>query len=68
MADERSSGTGATAPGESNMRPGDEAPPGTPGTGDNVCPACNGKGTLASGEKDPNCGGTGVVTTGIAGG
>ena len=68
MADEGSSGTGATAPGEANMNPGDEAPPGAPGTGENICPACSGKGTLASGEKDPNCNGTGKVITGIAGG
>ncbi|RYZ13060.1 MAG: hypothetical protein EOO24_01250, partial [Comamonadaceae bacterium] len=24
------------------MAPGDEAPPGTPGTGENLCPACGG--------------------------
>ena len=28
--------TGATAPGESNMNPGDEAPPGAAGTGENI--------------------------------
>ena len=68
MANETQAETGQTAPGEANMRPGDEAPPGTPGTGDNVCPECNGKGKLQSGGQCPNCSGTGVVTTGIAGG
>ena len=68
MSDERSSGSGTTAPGESNMNPGDEAAPGTPGTGDNICPECSGKGQLQSGGQCPNCAGTGVVTTGIAGG
>ena len=60
--------SGATAPGESNMNPGDEAPPGAPGTGENICPECSGKGQLQSGGKCPNCNGTGVVITRIAGG
>ena len=46
--------------------PGDQAPPGTPGTGENVCPACNGSGRVDSGEC-PNCGGTGKVVEGIGG-
>ncbi len=50
------------------MNPGDEAPPGAPGTGENICPECSGKGQLQSGGKCPNCNGTGKVTTGIAGG
>jgi RecJ-like exonuclease len=50
------------------MNPGDEAPPGTPGTGEDICPECSGKGQLQSGSKCPNCGGTGKVITGIAGG
>jgi hypothetical protein len=45
MANETQAETGQTAPGEANMKPGDEAPPGTPGTGDNVCPECSGKGS-----------------------
>jgi RecJ-like exonuclease len=68
MSDERSSGTGTTAPGEANMNPGDQAAPGAPGTGENICPECSGKGTVASGGKCPNCNGTGKVITGIAGG
>lgn len=48
------------------MAPGDEAPPGTPSTGENVCPECGGSGKLA-GRKCPNCEGTGTVTVGIGG-
>lgn len=46
--------------------PGDEAQPGTPGTGENVCPVCRGTKTF---NKAPcqNCGGTGVVIEGIGG-
>ncbi len=28
------------------MNPGDEAPAGTPGTGEDMCPRCKGKGKL----------------------
>lgn len=56
------------ASGEASMNPGDDAPPGTPGTGENICPECSGKGQLASGGQCPNCGGTGKVITGVAGG
>ena len=55
------------------MNPGDDAPPGTPGTGEDVCPVCQGTGRLldeddGDGEVCPNCGGTGVITEGIGGG
>ncbi|MDB5947338.1 MAG: hypothetical protein JWQ33_2364 [Ramlibacter sp.] len=46
--------------------PGDEAPPGTPGTGENICPTCGGSGKLAAGTC-PECQGTGKVTVGIGG-
>lgn len=46
--------------------PGDDAPPGTPGTGENVCPVCNGSGRSEAGECQ-NCGGTGKVIEGIGG-
>jgi hypothetical protein len=48
------------------MSPGDEAPQGTPGTGENVCPVCGGTGTIA-GKPCTECGGTGTVTVGIGG-
>lgn len=48
------------------MSPGDEAPPGTPGTGENVCPVCAGRGVV-DGHSCNHCGGTGKVTVGIGG-
>lgn len=51
-----------------DIHPGDEAPPGTPGTGEDVCPACRGTGKLASGQPCPECGGSGKITEGIGGG
>jgi DnaJ-class molecular chaperone len=47
--------------------PGDEAAPGTPGTGENICPHCNGRGEH-DGIPCPVCDGTGKVTEGIGGG
>lgn len=46
--------------------PGDQAPEGTPGTGENVCPVCNGSGSK-DGEPCANCAGTGTVIEGIGG-
>ncbi len=51
----------------SGMNPGDEAPPGTPGTGEDICHECGGEGKLASGEACRECGGTGRVVRGIGG-
>jgi RecJ-like exonuclease len=51
----------------SPTKPGDEAPSGTPGTGENLCPACSGTGKV-DGNSCPECKGTGKVTTGIGGG
>ncbi|MDC7784118.1 hypothetical protein PQJ75_05675 [Rhodoplanes sp. TEM] len=48
-------------------RPGDEAPAGTPGTGEAICPGCEGTGTLR-GRTCPTCAGTGKVVQGIGGG
>ena len=52
---------------DEERRPGDEAPPSEPSSGENVCPACEG-----SGEKDgaecPNCEGTGRINEAIGGG
>ncbi|HYD29342.1 MAG TPA: hypothetical protein VEB64_00570 [Azospirillaceae bacterium] len=52
--------------GRQQMNPGDEAPPGTPGTGDAICPVCHGDGRV-EGQKCSNCNGTGVVIEGIGG-
>jgi DnaJ-class molecular chaperone len=46
---------------------GDQAVPGTPGTGENVCHACGGSGKL-DGAPCVECDGTGKVTEGIGGG
>lgn len=46
--------------------PGDVAPPGTPGTGENICPRCSGSGVY-EGEQCPLCKGTGKVIEGIGG-
>ena len=52
---------------KADVNPGDDAPPGTPGTGENVCPDCRGTGQV---ENQPcqTCGGTGKVVEGISGG
>jgi len=49
------------------LEPGDQAAPGTPGAGENVCPDCRGSGKLNAAECQ-TCGGTGVVIEGISGG
>ena len=59
--------TKAQAAVETGANPGDEAAPGTPGSGENICPACGGTGRL-DGRKCPSCGGTGRVIEGIGGG
>jgi hypothetical protein len=51
----------------SRLRPGDEAPAGTPGTGEDICPECNGRGKDAQGKLCGNCEGTGRITRGIGG-
>jgi RecJ-like exonuclease len=48
------------------LNPGDEAAPGTPGTGENLCPQCSGSGRVDGGEC-PTCDGTGKVIDGIGG-
>lgn len=53
---------------EHDLNPGDEAEPGTPGAGEDVCEACAGKGTLSDGKACPMCGGSGRVMRGIGGG
>ncbi|HMC17188.1 MAG TPA: hypothetical protein VKI18_16245 [Albitalea sp.] len=61
-----SSDAGSSVEAPAPMSPGDEAPPGTPGTGEDVCPRCGGSGRLANGPC-PECDGTGKVTRGIGG-
>jgi hypothetical protein len=49
------------------LAPGDDAAPGTPGTGEDVCPVCNGSGRVAD-RMCENCDGSGIVIEGIGGG
>ncbi len=49
-----------------DLAPGDEAPPGTPGTGEDVCPECGGSGRR-DGDACPSCEGTGRVVRGVGG-
>jgi len=49
------------------MRPGDEAPPDEPSSGENVCPECSGEGTR-DGERCEICEGTGRINEAIGGG
>lgn len=48
------------------LNPGDEAPPGTIGTGEDVCPNCHGKGRI-DGALCVTCGGSGTVVRAIGG-
>ncbi|MBV9782307.1 MAG: hypothetical protein JO264_00665 [Acidisphaera sp.] len=56
-------GTGATQP---KLNPGDEAAPGTPGTGEDICADCGGSGRV-KGQECQTCSGTGKVTKAIGG-
>lgn len=55
------------ASGGTKLNPGDEGIPGTPGTGENLCPDCGGTGKLNN-APCRTCGGTGKVIEGIGGG
>jgi hypothetical protein len=49
------------------LNPGDQAEPGTPGTGENICHECKGSGRIGA-AACPTCGGTGKIIEGIGGG
>lgn len=57
---------GVSAPAVPRMKPGDEAPEGAPGTGEDLCPDCGGSGRQ-DGKPCPTCEGTGKVNVGIGG-
>jgi hypothetical protein len=48
------------------LNPGDQAAPGTPGTGEDACPDCSGRGQI-NGQACATCGGSGRVIAGIGG-
>jgi RecJ-like exonuclease len=51
---------------ETNLNPGDQAKPGTSGTGENICPECKGTGRIDV-TPCPNCGGLGKIIEGVGG-
>jgi phasin len=57
----------AAAPAPQNQQSGDQASPGTVGTGENICPQCGGTGKI-EGKTCRNCAGTGRIVEGIGGG
>ena len=70
MQDTNADSNGASRPGvgaAEPMSPGDDAPVGTPGTGENICPQCGGSGRQGS-EACPVCDGSGKVNVGVGGG
>lgn len=68
MSQSPSAGSGAGNEGKPHLAPGDDAAPGTPGTGEDLCLDCNGTGKKADGSPCPTCEGTGKVTRAIGGG
>jgi len=69
MTDNQRERPGSGPSGESKkpaMAPGDEAPEGTPGTGEDVCPRCGGSGRLGA-SACPECAGRGKIIRGIGG-
>ena len=68
MSDKGQNSTGSGISGSgARPAPGDDAPAGTPGTGENVCPQCRGSGKVG-GNACANCQGTGKVVEGMGGG
>jgi hypothetical protein len=53
-------------PAAPKLHPGDDAAPGTPGTGEAYCPECHGRGRV-DGVRCQTCGGTGKVTRAVGG-
>ncbi|MDB5762903.1 MAG: hypothetical protein JWQ21_1898 [Herminiimonas sp.] len=60
--------SGSSAGTSTPLNPGDEAAPGTPGTGEDICPVCHGSGKKEDGTSCTNCGGSGRITEVIGGG
>lgn len=56
----------ADGPATGAMNPGDQAPAGTVGTGETLCPKCSGSGRI-DGAPCPACDGTGRVIEAIGG-
>ncbi len=67
--DKRQGDEGIDAPpsDKSTLSPGDEALPGTVGTGENACRCCGGSGKMDDGTECKECSGTGKVNVAIGG-
>jgi DnaJ-class molecular chaperone len=65
-SDKHMSGTQRQGQSQAQINPGDAARPGTPGTGENVCPECKGSGRVGA-VACKTCGGTGKIIEGIGG-
>ena len=63
--DDSSRNTVQASSDDASRRPGDEARPGSPQTGENICPKCQGDGR-SEGKQCDSCGGTGRIV-GIVG-
>ena len=61
-------GGNASSSSTTSRSPGDDAPAGTVGTGEDVCGRCEGTGKLDGDRVCPDCEGSGVVIQGIGGG
>ncbi len=65
----KESAAGEEDPGAANemqpVGPGDESPPGTPGTAKGPCPECGGSGRAESDDRCPVCDGVGTVTVNV---
>ena len=61
------SGTGPVSEPPATLNPGDEAPAGTPGTGENICRECGGSGRVGE-AVCAFCNGSGKVIVGVGGG
>ncbi|RZM03391.1 MAG: hypothetical protein EOP73_05905 [Variovorax sp.] len=65
----KESAAGEEDPGSANefqpVSPGDESPPGTPGTAKGPCPECGGSGRSEKGQRCPACDGIGTVTVNV---
>ncbi len=58
--------TDPVRPNDDVLAPGDEARPGTPGSGEDICPRCGGSGEI-DGEPCEECAGSGRVIRGVGG-
>lgn len=72
VSDDASSPSNRAANGDAlhpvaDLKQGDEAAPGTIGTGEQACPVCGGSGLIDS-QRCENCAGTGTITHAIGGG